>query len=119
MSGAQKGRGKVLVVEDIAVIRLATADMVEQSGFDSAEAGDGREALELLHQDGAITILLTDLGLPGMSGQELVEKALKLKPSLKVIIASGRKESVAGPAGQVTSLLKPFDMQQLREALES
>lgn len=111
-------RGKVLVVEDIAIIRVATADMVEESGFDSAQAADGREALELLHKDGAITILLTDLGLPGMSGHELVAEALKLKPDLKVVVASGRRENVPGPVGQVISLLKPFDMQQLRKALE-
>ena len=60
-----------------------------QLGFEALEAGDAHEALTLLQQDGGIAILLTDLGLPGMNGRQLVEEALRLKPDLKVIIASG------------------------------
>ena len=72
----------------------------------------------LLTADPDITILLTDLGLPGMSGRQLVEQALKLRPALKVIIASGYARPPDLP-DQVASLRKPFDMQQLKKALES
>jgi signal transduction histidine kinase/DNA-binding response OmpR family regulator len=115
-------RGKVLVVEDVALIRMTTVDMVEQIGFAALEAGDGAEALELLQQNTDIEILLTDLGLPGMNGRQLVEEALRLKPDLKIIIASGYStEDEAGgkPTGDVSYLTKPFDMQQLRRVLES
>jgi CheY-like chemotaxis protein len=115
-------RGKVLVVEDVVLIRATTVDMVEQLGFQAAEAGDAHEALAILQRDDTIAILLTDLGLPGMNGRQLVEEALRLKPELKVIIASGystRDEEGAGLAGQVSHLVKPFDMQQLRRALEA
>ena len=116
-------RGKVLVVEDVALIRLTTVDMVEQIGFVTAEAGDGTEALALLQKDVQIDILLTDLGLPGMNGRELVEEALRLKPGLKVIIASGystnEDEGGAKLPATVGYLTKPFDMQQLRRALEA
>jgi len=74
-------RGKVLVVEDVMLIRMATVDMLEQIGFSAAEAGDGAEALALLQADPAIEILLTDLGLPGMNGRQLVEEALRLNPA--------------------------------------
>jgi len=114
----QAARGKVLVVEDVALIRITTVDMAEQIGFEATQAGDAHEALALLHQDAAISILLTDLGLPGMSGRELVAEALKLKPDLKVIIASGYSDPGDLPDG-VRRLVKPFDMQQLRKALES
>ncbi|HVZ28736.1 MAG TPA: response regulator, partial [Rhizomicrobium sp.] len=63
--------------------------------------------------------LLTDLGLPGMSGRELVEEALRLKPSLKVIIASGYSSAKDAPSGAVSHLAKPFDLEQLRRALEA
>jgi len=115
-------RGKVLVVEDVALIRLTTIDMVEQIGFVTAEAGDGAEALAILRQDAQIDILLTDLGLPGMNGRELVEEALRMKPGLKVIIASGYSTNEEGGAqlpATVAYLTKPFDMQQLRRALEA
>ncbi|MDB5735797.1 MAG: hypothetical protein JWN16_2434 [Alphaproteobacteria bacterium] len=115
-------RGKVLVVEDVALIRMTTMDMVEQMGFDAVEAADAAEALEILRTDDAIAILLTDLGLPGMNGRQLVEEALRQKPHLKVIIASGystnEDEGAKLPAA-VGYLTKPFDMQQLRRALES
>ncbi|HEX4270964.1 MAG TPA: response regulator, partial [Rhizomicrobium sp.] len=115
-------RGKVLVVEDVALIRVTTIDMVEQLGFEALEAADAHEALSLLQQDDGIAILLTDLGLPGMNGRQLVEEALRLKPGLKVVIASGysthEQESAVLTRG-ISYLVKPFDMKQLREALES
>jgi signal transduction histidine kinase/DNA-binding response OmpR family regulator len=115
-------RGKVLVVEDVALIRMTTVDMVEQIGFDAIEAADASEALAMLQNDDAVTILLTDLGLPGMNGRQLVEEVLRFKPQMKVIIASGystsEEEGKSFPAN-VSHLTKPFDMAQLRRALES
>jgi signal transduction histidine kinase/CheY-like chemotaxis protein len=114
-------RGKVLVVEDIVLIRMSTVDMIEQIGFEAVEAGDGAEALALLQADPAIEILLTDLGLPGMNGRQLVEEARRLKPGIKVIIASGYStESSAGGRPEdagIISLVKPYDLAQLRRAL--
>lgn len=114
-------RGKVLVVEDVALIRMTTVDMVEQLDFPVCEAGDGPQALALLEQDGDIEILLTDLGLPGMDGRQLVQEALRLKPSLKVIIASGysARAEDAQLAGVASHLTKPFDLTRLKRALEA
>jgi CheY-like chemotaxis protein len=114
--------GKVLVVEDVALIRMTTVDMLEQMGLVAAEAGDGPQALELLRGDPQITILLTDLGLPGMNGRQLVEEALRLRPDLKVIIASGHsthEDESSGLPSHAKHLTKPFDMQQLRRVLEA
>jgi signal transduction histidine kinase/DNA-binding response OmpR family regulator len=114
-------RGKVLVVEDVMLIRMATVDMLEQIGFSAAEAGDGAEALALLQADPEIEILLTDLGLPGMNGRQLVEEALRLKPGLKVIIASGysTEADMGGRPGDkgLVHLTKPYDLSQLKRAL--
>ncbi|HEY4076285.1 MAG TPA: CHASE3 domain-containing protein [Rhizomicrobium sp.] len=112
--------GKVLVVEDVALIRMTTVDMVEQVGFSAVEAADASEALTILQNDDEIGILLTDLGLPGMNGRQLVEEALRLKPGLKIIIASGystREDEGTGLPGGVQHLTKPFDMAQLRRVL--
>ncbi len=99
---------------------MATVDMIEQIGFTAAEAGDGAEALAILRTDPEIAILLTDLGLPGMNGRQLVEEARRLRPDLKVVIASGYStEGAAGGRadGDITHLTKPFDLGQLRRAL--
>ena len=118
---SQQPRGKVLVVEDVALIRVTTVDMVEQLGFPVADAADANEALAILKQDSTIAILLTDLGLPGMNGHQLVEEALKLNPALKVIIASGysTSENAGDRVSGALYLTKPFDMQQLRRVLEA
>jgi len=112
-------RGKVLVVEDVMLIRMSTVDMIEQIGFTALEAGDGAEALAVLQRDSTIEILLTDLGLPGMNGRELVEQARKLKPDLKVIIASGYSTEADDAPKDAVYLTKPFDLAQLRRALAS
>ncbi len=113
-------RRKVLVVEDVGLIRMTTVDMVQEIGLDTAEAGDGAEALAILQNDPAIDILLTDLGLPGMNGRQLIEEALRQRPALKVIIASGysTEEEAGGRQPDVITLTKPFDMDALRRALE-
>lgn len=111
--------GKVLVVEDMALIRLTTMEMVELLGFAVEGAANATQALAQLKQDDEITVLLTDLGLPGMDGRQLTEEALRLNPALKVIIASGYStKGDAFPSG-TSYLQKPFDMQQLDRALKS
>jgi signal transduction histidine kinase/CheY-like chemotaxis protein/CHASE3 domain sensor protein len=116
-----KLQGKVLVVEDIGLIRMTTVDMIEEIGLKTAEAENGKDALEILQSDPDITILLTDLGLPGMTGRQLMEEALRLRPNLKIVIASGysSEEETGGMPLGVAHLMKPFDMEQLRRALSS
>jgi CheY-like chemotaxis protein len=110
-----------LIVEDSALIRMTIVDMIEEIGLPYVEAGAAQEALAMLAAHPDIDVLLTDLGLPGMSGDELVQQALKLRPGLKVIVASGYSEP-GTPASQefvnAAYLRKPFTLPQLREALE-
>ena len=114
------GPRKVLVVEDVSLIRMTTVDMLEELGLASAEAGDGPSALAILDNDPEIDVLLTDLGLPGMTGHELVEEVRKRKPDLKIVVATGYStEGHASPVNGVTTLIKPFDLGQLRDALLS
>jgi signal transduction histidine kinase/CheY-like chemotaxis protein/CHASE3 domain sensor protein len=116
---ASKAHPKVLVVEDSALIRLTTVDMIEELGMGCAEAANGPEALALLRDDADIGILLTDLGLPGMSGLQLVGEARKLRSDIRVVVASGYSEA-ALPEGAIPNasyLQKPFTLDQLREAL--
>ena len=114
-------RGKVLVVEDVALIRLTTVDMIEEIGFKAIESSNGIEALSALRDDPDISVLITDLGLPGMSGQQLIDEALNLRPDLKVIIASGYSSDreTLNPRTVGNRLTKPFDIEQLRRALEA
>lgn len=92
--------------------------MVSELGFAFAEAANAAQALDALKGDPHIRFLLTDLGLPGMSGAQLVREARKLKPDLIVIAASGySEESGGGKIEGATYLQKPFTLEQLRDAL--
>ncbi|HET6469987.1 MAG TPA: response regulator [Geminicoccaceae bacterium] len=110
--GAMNGRRalRVLLVEDEALVRLATAGMLEELGHAVIEAPSAEAALEVLRQDGAVDVLFTDVGLPGMSGLELAAEARRRAPDLKIVLASGygaEPGQAPGPPGTVR-LAKPY-----------
>lgn len=112
---------KALVVEDEALIRLNLCDMLEEMGLETEQAANGNDGLRLIEQDTGITVLVADLGLRGMSGEDLVRQARTLRPQMKIIVATGRS---AAANTQLTSetgarfLGKPFDFDDLRRAVE-
>ena len=122
---AEGGAGRprrVLLVEDEVVLRMSTTDMLEQLGCFVAGAGSGEQALEMLAHGGAFDLLVTDLGLPGMSGEELASEARRRFPRLPVVIASGYGRSeVQGAAMQaegVQFISKPYSSIDLQQALD-
>jgi CheY-like chemotaxis protein len=88
-NGVPPGRLRVLLVEDDALIRMSAADMLGNLGHSVIEAGNAGEALALLEAH-AIDVMLTDIGLPGLSGSELAARAAQRVPGLRVVFASGR-----------------------------
>jgi CheY-like chemotaxis protein len=111
---------KALVVDDVALVRMSTADMVGELGLDVAEAGNGQEALDLLTSDPGIDLLVTDLGLPNMSGAELIRLARQQRPALAVLVISGYARDTAleqGVPDDAKFLLKPFTTDQLTRAI--
>lgn len=120
-SNAEYRKLKVLIVEDVALIRMTTVDMVESLGHDILEAGDGPQALALVEANPDIDVMLTDLGLPGMSGIQLVKQVRKLRPKLKIVIASGYSTESADNAElpkDVSFLPKPYNDSQLKRVFE-
>jgi PAS domain S-box-containing protein len=109
----------VLLVEDDAVIRYLTAEMLKDLGQTVLQASDATEALVLLGRH-KVDMLITDVKLPGMSGDVLARKARARRPELPVIFASGYDlpsfavdDDVAG----MTILRKPYDIDALRAAV--
>ncbi|MFZ5783644.1 MAG: response regulator [Pseudomonadota bacterium] len=122
-SGEDAGRPRrVLLVEDEVVLRMSTTDMLERLGCFVSGVGSGEQALELLAEGGAFDLLLTDLGLPGMSGEQLATEVRHRFPGLPVIIASGYGRSgVQGGSGVMDGLQfisKPYSSIDLQQALE-
>ncbi len=119
-ANASASRRKVLVVDDEALVRMATVEMVGECGLAVDEAGDGAEALRRLAGDPEIDVLVTDLGLPGMPGAELIRQARAARPSLMIVVASGYSRDGAVDQGlpeDAVFLSKPFDVAKLRRAI--
>ena len=114
--------GTILVVEDEQALRTAVSKALRKRGYLVLEAGDGSAAMDLVrtHEDG-INVILLDVTLPGTSSREVFEEALRVRPSLKVIVTSAySKESVDSSfAGlPVTSFIrKPFTLGELADVL--
>jgi CheY-like chemotaxis protein len=111
---------RVLLVEDDADIRAATRGLLEARGHLVIEAGDGTTALTLLEQN-TFDVVVTDLGLPGMAGGELVAHAAARRPALAFVVASGydAPPDGSGPAlAKAVYLRKPYDDEALDKALQ-
>jgi CheY-like chemotaxis protein len=107
----------VLLVEDEALIRINTADMLTDMGHEVIEAGTAAEALEAASaQD--FDILVTDVGLPDMKGGELAHKVRALKPGVGIVFATGESQLPEGADADAVLLTKPYSDESLRAALE-
>ena len=100
----------VLVVEDEAGVRSYVHDLLTDNGYSALVAAKPARALEIARQfQGRIDLLVTDVVLPGMTGDELIEEFLALRPGTPVLCMSGYPER-AGTLlnAQVPYLAKPF-----------
>jgi CheY-like chemotaxis protein len=111
---------RVLLVEDDALIRMSTAEMLMDLGHIVTEAEDSKAALGLLER-GRFDVMLTDLSLPGMPGDALAAEALANQPGLGIIFASGydRLPSRDEALKDAMLLQKPYDDSALADALKS
>jgi len=108
---------KILVVEDEVLIRMDLVETLEDLGHEITEAGSGEEAVKLAERS-RFDILLTDLGLPKMTGAELARTLVERHDGLGVIFATGNNKAPELPMGKTPVLLrKPFDRRGLEQAL--
>ena len=116
---------KAMIVDDSKTIRMILKRVLTEAGFEVCEAGNGREALEVLQvQDGAVTLALIDWNMPEMNGMELLTE-LRRQPafsSIKVSMVTTEAEighmSSALQAGADEYVMKPFTKEILMEKLQ-
>lgn len=109
-------------MEDEALVRIVAVETLEDFGFSVLEAGRGDEALAQLTANPAISLLVTDVGLPGLDGRQLAEAARKLRPELPVIFMTGyapRSDAAPAPDARTFTLGKPFTPDQLYRAVRA
>jgi DNA-binding NtrC family response regulator len=108
----------ILLVDDEPLMRQMTAAMLSEEGHEVRTAADAKEALEILREHGSVSVVITDVNMPGMNGIELAEVLGRERPGTKVIFASGREDlapALARTRHQV--LMKPYSMVQLLDAV--
>ena len=127
-SRIEGGHEVVLVVEDDALVRRYVMTQVGSLGYTTLEASNATEALDVLDNTDPVDLLFTDVIMPGqMNGRQLVDEALKRRPSLKTLFTSGYTENAIVHHGHLNSgvllLAKPYRLSDLarmiRMALDS
>lgn len=113
---APEVRGTALLVDDEELVRMSTADMLADLGYEVVEAVSAEEALGLLNGGLSPELLVTDHLMPGMNGTELARLVQSDRPGIKVLIVSGYAET-EGIAPDLPRLTKPFRNIELAASL--
>lgn len=120
----QQNRQTVLIMDDERVIRDVTSQMLDLLGFNTVEAADGKQAVEMLRGDdeGTIKAAFFDLTVPGgMGGRDAVIEVRKFKTDLPIFSSSGYSDDLvmAHPEsyGFTDSIAKPYRIKDLSELL--
>ena len=120
---APKGGSElILVVEDDDLVRRHLSGLLEGLGYRVLQANAGTPAMELIEANPEITLLFTDIVMPGgMNGADLAKKALQLRPDLHVLFTSGYTENAIVHDGRldpgIELLSKPYSRDQLATRL--
>jgi PAS domain S-box-containing protein len=120
-----RGTETILVAEDEPDVRTLVCETLKQLGYTVLQAADGDEALRILQQHGPVHMLLTDVIMPVMGGQELAKRVSSLEPNTKVVFMSGYSGQTLAfyglPQSDTACIQKPFTpavlAQKLRQVL--
>gem|GEM_PF-2548915 len=127
-AGPEAGSGRVLVMEDDAIVQKSVSRMLGALGYDCSVVGDGAEAIEVYGREAAaglpFDMVIMDLTIPGgMGGKEAVGRLKQAYPSAMVLVSSGYSDdqvmSDYKAYGFDAALAKPYKLEELSRALSS
>ena len=118
------GKGSILLVDDEKGVIEVCSEMLETLGYQVTAVSSGKEALEAIASGkDRMDLVILDLVMPRMSGQQVFEKIRALDPDIKVLVSSGysREEEISKmmQKGCDVYILKPFDMSTLSKKLDA
>jgi two-component system cell cycle sensor histidine kinase/response regulator CckA len=128
MPSMTTGQHTILVVEDEELLLELLKEMLEREGYRVITASDGNQAVNMyLHDKESISLVLSDMGLPGMGGWDVLRQLKAINPKVKVILSSGfmdtkvRQEMIR--SGAKDFIQKPYTpekvIQQIRASILS
>ena len=112
----------VLVIDDEPTVRMLVTDVLRDLGYTAIEAEDGPAGLKILRSSRKISLLVTDVGLPGgMNGRQVADAGRLLRPALKVLFITGYAENTGIEAALLNAgtqiLTKPFAIDLLAKKI--
>jgi CheY-like chemotaxis protein len=119
------GNEKVLVAEDEQIVRRMISTSLRSYGYEVVEAANGKEALKKCKErpDMFFDLLITDVVMPEMGGQELAERLARLYPGLKILFVSGYTDNPGVrkrvQAQEAHFLQKPFTSASLAKKVRT
>jgi CheY-like chemotaxis protein len=115
---------RVLVIDDNEMIREALREMLNQAGYTTLEAADGKSAIQLTSRE-AVDLIITDLFMPETDGLEVIQHVRRQYPDVKIIAMSGGGSrglvellSVAQKMGAHKIFMKPFEWDEILQAVK-
>lgn len=114
----------VLIVEDDPSILMVLSAYLSGEGYRVLQAENGEQAFEILASKPHLDLMVTDFRLPGgISGVQIAEPAVKLRPDLKVVFISGYPQEMRETDSPITRkapiLAKPFDLDELQNTIKT
>jgi hypothetical protein len=115
MAGAPNSTATILLVEDEEGVRAVLHELLTGLGFEVLQAANGAEAVDLARgHAGVIDLVITDMVMPVMSGQELARKLADVRPGLRILYMSAFASNIYSPSALANALAdyisKPFDL---------
>jgi len=114
-------KGKILIVDDQFGIRILLNEVLQKEGYDTYQAANGIQALEIVSKHSPDLVLL-DMKIPGMDGIEILKRMRVIDKEIRVIImtAYGELDMIqeAKDLGALTHFAKPFDIDEIRSAVK-
>ncbi len=112
--------GRVLLVEDEEDVRETLLEILEDEGFEVRGAANAHEALAVVGEEGWVPdCVVTDLKMPGMTGQELALELRRLHPGMAIVLASGYHPDSLPGLDRSLFLEKPFKISEFLDAVQS
>ncbi len=112
----------ILLVEDEPFVREATCSILESAGFEVLPAEDAQDAIKVYEEcKRGIDLVITDMGLPGRTGQQLGQDLHEHSPELVVLVTSGYRnpeDDAEVPGSHTYFLPKPYSKRTLVEKIE-
>ena len=106
----------ILIVDDDENVLAIANHLIQRLGYNALIASNGVDALEILRRNQDVSVLFSDIGMPGMNGEELARAAVAVRPGLRVILTSG---GARPPTIAVAFVPKPYRSNDLIDVLLS